>query len=639
MELEFELAGSQIDGARDYQEDAFLITHLIDAKGMPSVLVVVADGMGGHAAGNVASNMAVQAFNKYVSENYPTDDLENIMELAIIKANHSIKETIVETPALAGMGCTMVAAVLENGNIIWASVGDSHCYLLRNGELKKLNADHSYGGFLDRMEAQGKQVVPEAGLSRNMLMSAITGDDINEIDIPREPVKLQANDRVLLCSDGMDTLDVDDLIDFSSKCLKSPKEYADKLMEAVKKANTPNQDNTTAVVVDVSEEIDDKTPTPASGPELANNMGLDNQNTVDTVNMGNAQQPVIPLQPPETTDTLSENKSISSFTAVVIFLLLIGAGGFLYLNPELLESFMERKPADRPIVTIVDEETEELPIESGTAEEVVAKPEETAAADPLPIQKPVETRTVSTGGKIIQDRLKSGGKGPVMVVIPPGRFEMGNASVNYPDEYPKRDVVVKKFAVSQYEITFEQYDRFAKATGRKRPDSQGLDRKDHPVIFVRWEDAYYYARWLSEETGKEYSLASEAQWEYMASGGRKTPFWWGYDAEPNRAHCFGCKTGFDPRRPTRIGNFKPNVFGVYDTAGNVAEWVSDCWHKNYQGAPRYAEVWEGGDCMYRVVRGGSYSTPFQSIRSAKRDKFKSDRSYDHIGIRVVRKVR
>ena len=80
MALRFELAGSQIDGARDYQEDAFLITHLKDAEGKPSALVIVADGMGGHAAGNVASNMAVQAFNKHVSANYPSDNPASILD-------------------------------------------------------------------------------------------------------------------------------------------------------------------------------------------------------------------------------------------------------------------------------------------------------------------------------------------------------------------------------------------------------------------------------------------------------------------------------------------------------------------------------------------------------------------------------
>src|SRR3972149_8955376 len=101
MVLQFELAGSQIDGARDYQEAAFLIAHLTDADGTPSARVIVADGMGGHAAGNVASNMAVQAFNKHVSSNYPAENPADILHESVLKANASIRETIKETPALA----------------------------------------------------------------------------------------------------------------------------------------------------------------------------------------------------------------------------------------------------------------------------------------------------------------------------------------------------------------------------------------------------------------------------------------------------------------------------------------------------------------------------------------------------------
>ncbi|MCG8379111.1 MAG: formylglycine-generating enzyme family protein, partial [Proteobacteria bacterium] len=271
--------------------------------------------------------------------------------------------------------------------------------------------------------------------------------------------------------------------------------------------------------------------------------------------------------------------------------------------------------------------------EETTPETVEEKP--VAKAEP----KPKATATTKPAGKSIQDTLKSGGKGPVMVVVPAGKFQMGSTSSRYSEERPRHEVEVKTFAVSQYEITFDEYDQFAKATGRKTPDSLYLDRKTHPVIFVTWDDAFYYTKWLSEETGEKYRLANEAEWEYLASTGKKTTFWWGYEEEPNRAHCFGCGSAFDPRKPTKVGSFEPNAFGIYDTAGNVSEWVHDCWHENYKGAPSVAEVWEGGDCAYRVARGGAYSTPPQSIRNSKRDKFKSDQPYDHIGIRVVREIR
>ena len=648
MALEFELAGSQIDGARDYQEDAFLITHLTDANGKPSALVVVADGMGGHAAGNVASNMAVQAFNKHVSANYPTENLSEILEQSVVKANNSIKETVAETPALSGMGCTMVAAILEEGRITWASVGDSHCYLVRNRELTKLNADHSYGGFLDRMEAEGTPVEPEPGLSRNMLMSAITGEDINEIDVPSTPFELQAGDRILLCSDGLDTLSAGKIIQYS-EWSDSPKECSDALMEAVEEVNMPRQDNTTAVVVNIKDSsAAPATPEPQEEP------------TTEDVGDATAEIPIVPddtvdtapTAPQQEYETYEEPKSktglfIGIAAAVVI---LIGAGAFFAMgdkttapdNVQIVEAEVDSttESVAEEMIADTEEETEEMPAEEDTSAEIT-KEEAIAAVEEKtePVKATPGATETKAASKTIQDTLKSGGKAPLMVVVPAGKFQMGSTSSRNSDERPRHEVTVDKFAVSQYEITFAEYDQFAKATGRKSPDSLYLDRETHPVIFVTWDDAYYYTKWLSDETGERYRLPAEAQWEYLASTGKKSTFWWGYDEEPNRAHCFGCGTAYDPRKPTKIGSFEPNAFGIYDTAGNVAEWVHDCWHDNYKDAPKYAEPWEGGDCAYRVARGGAYSTPPQSIRNAKRDKFKSDQQYDHIGIRVIREIR
>jgi serine/threonine protein phosphatase PrpC len=259
MAFQSDIAGAQIDGARDYQEDAFLITHLTDANGDPSSLIIVADGMGGHAAGNVASNMAVQAFNKSITTLYPTETLSEALNISVLKANAAITDTVKETPALDGMGCTFVGVIIEGKNMWWVSVGDSHLYLLRDRTLTKLNEDHSYGGFLDRMEAAGSPVDIEPGLSRNMLMSAITGADIAEIDCPSSPFTLEHDDKLVICSDGLDTLSEGKIIQYSDWA-DSPKECADALMSAVEDAAMPRQDNTTAVVVKI---IDDGLSEPA----------------------------------------------------------------------------------------------------------------------------------------------------------------------------------------------------------------------------------------------------------------------------------------------------------------------------------------------------------------------------------------
>lgn len=617
MALEFELAGSQIDGARDYQEDAFLITHLTDAKGQPSALIVVADGMGGHAAGNVASNMAVQAFNKHVSSNYPTDDIPKILRESVEKANDSIKETVAETAALSGMGCTMVAAILEEGRVWWASVGDSHLYIIREKKLSKKNDDHSYGGYLDRMAAKGEHIAPEKGLSRNMLMSALTGDEINEVDVPDEPFFLASRDKVILCSDGLDSLKRDVIIKHASYT-DAPKECAEALMRAVEEAGVPKQDNTTAVVVNVKHKTIKADPTTTTSSTTVGNDGFAVEDTPEKSGGG-----------------------FGKLIGVILVLGIAAAGAYF-----MLSGSGDSTTTDLPELSEVETDTseeaelavEEELVEEAETDETVAVEEE-ASEETIAEEKPVETpepAPSATSGKVIQDSLSSGGKGPEMIVVPGGDFQMGSTSSRYNEERPRHNVKVKSFAVSKHEITFEQYYAYAEATGKRKPDNLYLDATTHPVVFISWDDAYNYTKWLSKETGKRYRLASEAEWEYMASTGKKTPFWWGYDEEPNRAHCFGCGSAFDPRKQTKIGSFKPNAFGIYDTAGNVAEWVHDCWHDNYKDAPSYAEVWEGGDCSFRVARGGAFSSPPQSLRNQRRDKFKSDKLYDHIGIRVVR---
>ena len=240
--------------------------------------------------------------------------------------------------------------------------------------------------------------------------------------------------------------------------------------------------------------------------------------------------------------------------------------------------------------------------------------------------------------KTLQDELRSGKKGPVMLIINSGTFDMGITSSIRKDEGPRHTVKIKKFAVSQNEISLEEYDIFAKAFQKNIPNSKENDRKKYPVNFVSWDDANDYTKWLSKETGEKYRLLSEAEWEYIASTGKKSTFWWGYDEEPNRAHCFTCETNLDTSKPTKIASFEANLFGIYDTAGNVSEWVHDCWHENYKNAPDNGIVWSGGDCTIRIARGGSFTSPQQSIRNTKREQFKASEKLSRIGIRIAREL-
>ncbi|MDX1434275.1 MAG: SpoIIE family protein phosphatase, partial [Gammaproteobacteria bacterium] len=263
MEVTLDIAGDQINGARDYQEDAFLTTYLTEEGGdaKSAALVVVADGMGGHAAGNIASNLVVSTFNKTFTGKYGKQDPPSVLREALKNANEGLKESIKETPALDGMGCTMVTAAFSKGKVFWISVGDSHLYLIRDRTITKKNEDHSYGGYLDRMREQGIDVEAEAGLSRNMLMSAMTGEEIAEIDCPKLGFQLLPGDRVIIASDGLDTLDEEAILK-TSAWSHTPTECVSGLLRAVDDAKRPRQDNTTVVVVDVKERKSSEAPPP-----------------------------------------------------------------------------------------------------------------------------------------------------------------------------------------------------------------------------------------------------------------------------------------------------------------------------------------------------------------------------------------
>lgn len=232
---------------------------------------------------------------------------------------------------------------------------------------------------------------------------------------------------------------------------------------------------------------------------------------------------------------------------------------------------------------------------------------------------------------------------PQMVRIPPGQFLMGspaNESDRSDDEGPQHQVTIAyAFELSATEITFAQYDQFAEATGRIKPNDAGWGLADRPVINVSFEDAEAYAKWLAAQTGKQYRLPSEAEWEYAARAGTNSAYWWGQTIGKNNAVCVGCGSRWDNKQTARVKSFKANAFGLYDTAGNVWEWTQDCWHDDYQGAPKDGSAWllaNQGDCARRVIRGGSWGYYPQFLRSAVRLWYGSDGAVYVLGFRVAR---
>jgi formylglycine-generating enzyme required for sulfatase activity/energy-coupling factor transporter ATP-binding protein EcfA2 len=232
---------------------------------------------------------------------------------------------------------------------------------------------------------------------------------------------------------------------------------------------------------------------------------------------------------------------------------------------------------------------------------------------------------------------------PEMIVVPAGSFTMGSPATEkgrYTNEDPQHEVTIAKpFAVSKYELTFADWDACVTGGGCNgyEPKDQGWGRGQRPVINVSWDDAQKYVAWLSQVTGKTYRLLSEAEYEYAARAGTTTAYPWGDNIGQGNANCAVCGSQFDNKQAAPVGTFAPNRFSLYDMVGNVFQWVEDCWHEDYNGAPTDGSAWsEGGTCDGRVVRGGSWSSPPSNLRSAARNWISATGRTAALGIRVGR---
>ncbi|MFV0294823.1 MAG: formylglycine-generating enzyme family protein, partial [Hyphomicrobiaceae bacterium] len=238
---------------------------------------------------------------------------------------------------------------------------------------------------------------------------------------------------------------------------------------------------------------------------------------------------------------------------------------------------------------------------------------------------------------------------PRMMVVPAGDFMMGSNRER--EEQPVHKVTIgQPFAMSETEITIGQWrlcvslgpcaSRHADSMWVRGADAEKRDRR--PVVNVSWYEAHDYVRWLAKLTRKPYRLPTEAEWEYAARAGTTTLYPWGNVAGMNKANCRGCLVNWlDDHQSTPAGTFPANRFGILDMAGNVAEWVQDCYLPGYFVAPRdgRAVVFNGAACQRRVVRGGSWDEGPDQIRSSARASYFADGSNGNlIGFRIVRSL-
>ena len=262
--------------------------------------------------------------------------------------------------------------------------------------------------------------------------------------------------------------------------------------------------------------------------------------------------------------------------------------------------------------------------------QIVSAPPVVAPVIAPPVTKPVIASPVRLPGAAFKDCDDC----PEMVAVPAGSFLMGSkadpfaSSPPSADEMPQHAVSIKAFSLGKFEVTQEQW--FA-LMGNLPSKFKG---RTLPVEQVSWDDAQAFVKKLSEKTGKQYRLASEAEWEYAARAGSQTAYAFGDDArELGRYAWFSENAG---QTTHSVGEKQPNAFGLYDMSGNVWEWTEDCWNANYNSAPTDGRAWTTGDCSLRVLRGGSWGSVPQNLRAALRYGFTSAYRLGDFGFRVAR---
>jgi len=284
------------------------------------------------------------------------------------------------------------------------------------------------------------------------------------------------------------------------------------------------------------------------------------------------------------------------------------------------------------------------------------------------------------------EKIAAGGQGPEMVVVPYGEFQMGAGdgdAQRQEHEGPRHAVDFRRgFAIARNETTVAEFGRFVAATkyrstatraghstvydekGGAFAEHEGVDwRRDHvgriaspalPVVHVSFEDAVAYAKWLSAQTGRRYRLPSEAEFEYVLRGGNEGTYPWGDD---NPKSVVGNLAGDGDLStvsrhwgnaipsyrdafwgPAPVRNFAAERFGTFDMIGNVSEWTQDCWHDGYQRAPADGTAWINPGCPQRTVRGASWASALEQVRSASRVPMAPETTSARIGFRVVREL-
>jgi len=258
-----------------------------------------------------------------------------------------------------------------------------------------------------------------------------------------------------------------------------------------------------------------------------------------------------------------------------------------------------------------------------------------APASPAPAPPPPETKQATTPPQSTPSaaptqptpQLASSVREPETIPLRGGSFAMGsNEDLS---ERPVHQVTIKPFAIGKFPVSVQEWNACATA---KACGFVSTGKDEAPITNVSWSDARQYVAWLAETTGKPYRLPTEAEWEYAARAGTQTKYWWGDQFQADAANCKNCAAN---EQPVKVGSLKPNPFGLYDMGGSVDQWVEDCWHKTYQGAPADGSAWVEGQCPSHVLRSGSWKNDGRYVRPSNRDSYDTNVRYPTHGFRVA----
>jgi formylglycine-generating enzyme required for sulfatase activity/ABC-type lipoprotein export system ATPase subunit len=295
-------------------------------------------------------------------------------------------------------------------------------------------------------------------------------------------------------------------------------------------------------------------------------------------------------------------------------------------------------PEPKPAEPRKDELPAVPPAPDNLPEQPVATSADTPFAPVPPETSPQPTHLVAPARTVKGTRAASAGesfrdceKCPELIELPGGTFDMGSG--DDATQKPVRKVGVGPFALGRFPVTVGEWRICVEALACTY---QPAGDDDEPVHNLSWKDAQQYVGWLSRMTRLKYRLPTEAEWEFAARARTTTRFWWGDQLLPSMANCKGCGEPYVSKAPTKVGSFPANPFGLYDMTGGVWQWVLDCWHPDYQGAPTDGSSWETPNCPERVLRGGSWLNDPRYVSTTTRNRYDADVRYPANGFRVAR---